>query len=84
MASQPLDSKILLALSALPDCGARDQVMLQIASLRDRLVALQEAADGVLKAYMPMFPDSRAVDDCLVALALARAQADTAAEPKRG
>ena len=38
----------------------------------DELATLRKAADEVLRAYMPQFPDSRAVDDCLVALAAAR------------
>lgn len=43
-----------------------------ISKAADELDALRKAADGVLKTYMPQFPDSRAVDDCLVALASAR------------
>lgn len=38
----------------------------------DELEVLRKAADEVLKTLMPDFPDSRAVNDCLVALALAR------------
>jgi hypothetical protein len=38
----------------------------------DELEALRKAADDVLRAYMPGFIDSRAVDDCLVSLASAR------------
>jgi hypothetical protein len=33
--------------------------------------ALEAAANAVLKAYMPQFPNSLAVDDCLVNLAAA-------------
>lgn len=36
-------------------------------------------ANEVLKKYMPQFNDSRAVDDCLVGLAAAVAQAELAA-----
>lgn len=43
-----------------------------IAQTADELAALRKAADDVLRAYMPQFNDSRAVDDCLVALAAAR------------
>lgn len=32
---------------------------------------LETAANEVLRVYMPQFNDSRAVDECLVALALA-------------
>jgi hypothetical protein len=38
---------------------------------RKRYAALIVAAEEVLRAYMPQFNDSRAVDDCLVALAKA-------------
>lgn len=34
---------------------------------------LRIAAEEVLRTYMPQFPDSRAVDDCLVGLAAALA-----------
>lgn len=43
MGSHPLDQHILLALSALPDCGARDQVMSQIARLADKVRNLENA-----------------------------------------
>lgn len=43
-----------------------------IAKAADELDALRKAADEVLRTYMPQFPDSRAVDDCLVSLAAAR------------
>lgn len=35
---------------------------------------LTAAANEVLRVYMPQFPDSRAVDDCLVGLASAVAK----------
>lgn len=43
-----------------------------IAAAANELDALRKAADEVLRVYMPQFPDSRAVDDCLVGLAAAR------------
>lgn len=36
-----------------------------------QLMQLRSAAEEVLRVYMPQFPDSRAVDDCLVGLAAA-------------
>lgn len=39
--------------------------------------SLLAAAEEVLRVYMPQFPDSRAVDDCLVGLAMAVASALT-------
>jgi hypothetical protein len=79
MGSQPLDSDILLALSALPDCGARDKVMSQIARLADRVREFEAAGNEVLDAYMPQFNDSRAVDNCLVRLAAVVANVKTTA-----
>lgn len=42
------------------------------------IVKLEAAAENVLRTYMPQFPDSRAVDDCLVELA-----AVTCSSPQR-
>jgi hypothetical protein len=56
-----------VGLGIIPIAGSK-----LLADAADELEALRKAADGVLKAYMPQFTDSRAVDDCLVELALAR------------
>lgn len=49
---------------------------------RDILIdSLVKTANEVLRTYMPQFPDSRAVDDCLVGLAGAVATADTEVKP---
>lgn len=40
-------------------------------ALKTKQEQLLKAANSVMKAYMPQFPDSRAVDDCLVELAVA-------------
>lgn len=52
----------------------------QAQELRKRIAELEEAANKVLETYMPMFNDSRAVDDCLVGLAAAVANV----APQRG
>jgi hypothetical protein len=49
--------------------------------LQTKAGALEAAAKDVLKTYMPQFSDSRAVDDCLVALAAAVAGEKTAETP---
>jgi len=41
-----------------------------------RIKQYEAAAEEVLQAYMPQFNDSRAVDDCLVGLAMAVAGID--------
>lgn len=46
-----------------------------------RLEALEKASDEVLRTYMPIFPDSRAVDDCLVGLAAARSRLTQEVKP---
>jgi hypothetical protein len=51
-----------------------------IAQAADELDVLRKAADEVLRTYMPQFPDSRAVDDCLVGLAAARSVLREAAD----
>lgn len=52
--------------------GFIDRLWNEYSRRGNELEPLQAAADEVLRAYMPQFPDSRAVDDCLVALAAAR------------
>lgn len=52
-----------------------------IAKAADELDALRKAADEVLRTYMPQFPDSRAVDECLVGLAAVRSAPTV--KPKR-
>ena len=46
-------------------------------TLARKYARLESAASQVLTTYMPQFPDSRHVDDCLVALAAAVAGVET-------
>lgn len=63
-----------IGLGMIPKAGTD-----MIAAAADELQDLRAAADEVLRTYMPQFPDSRAVDDCLVALAAARSGIPTPA-----
>lgn len=52
--------------------------MAACADANKRIRELEEAANEVLRVYMPQFNDSRTVDDCLVGLAAAVADVATA------
>lgn len=52
-------------------CAASEAMPESESAAVDRFMQLRSAAEEVLRIYMPQFPDSRAVDDCLVGLAAA-------------
>lgn len=52
--------------------------------LGEELSRLKDAAEEVLRTYMPHFNDSRVVDDCLVGLAAAVAGIDPSQSAKGG
>lgn len=57
-----------------PLIAERDAIFDENAKLAAYIIRLEAAAENVLRTYMPQFPDSRAVDDCLVALAVVTAE----------
>lgn len=65
----PRDCPMLVAVSELRRTA--ESLANDLVSTLSRMRTVETAANEVLRTYMPKFSDSRAVDDCLVALAAA-------------